>query len=553
MSHPESVGPYRIVDVLGTGGMGVVYTAEDTRLGRLVALKTLGAGQDPDARDRLWREARSAASISHPGICQVYDVEVEDGKLWVAMELLEGEGLDARLRRDRPGVEEAIGIAIDVLGPLGALHSRGLIHRDLKPSNIFLTPHGTKILDFGLTRPADVPSDTRLTQTGAIVGTPHYMAPEQWRTDRVGPQSDLFSLGAILYEMLAGDYAFPGDDAIAVFHACAFEQPPPLTGARGIEAVDAAIRRAIAKDPAERPSTAAELVSELEAARERMRVLRTDPGDRTPPVRRAETMRRFIALPFRMLRPDPDLEFLATSLPEAIGGSLSGLAHLVVRSGRLASQAHGADGGLDLKKLAAEAEVDYALAGTLMSGGSRLRLSAELLQVPAGTVVWSLREDVDVGDLFQVQDELAARVLEGIALPLSGEERARIGRDHSVSPRAYELYLRALHGSDAVRSASDLFRLRDLLSESIQEDPGFAPAHALYARACRVIAKYDMGDVDEHLRLAGEAFAAAFEVNPESPPAHQFYTYYQLEELGDSRGAMLRLLERVREVSSSAE
>jgi serine/threonine protein kinase len=330
-AHPESVGPYRIVEVLGTGGMGVVYNAEDSRLGRRVALKTLSAAsRDPAARDRLWREARAAAALSHPGICQVYDVAEHDGELYVAMELLEGEGLDQRLKGARFGVEEAVRLALDVLAALGVLHDRGVIHRDLKPSNIFLTRHGPKILDFGLALPLEGPTDTRLTGEGMIIGTPHYMAPEQWRAEGLGARSDLFAMGAILYEILAGEYAFPGEDPIAVFHACAFESPLPLTGAPGIEAVNAVIRRPIAKDPAERPADAAEMARELTGALERMRTLQTP--DATPPVeRKAETVRRFIALPFRMLRADPDLDFLASSLPEAIGG-LSLLARVAARA-----------------------------------------------------------------------------------------------------------------------------------------------------------------------------------------------------------------------------
>jgi TolB-like protein len=534
--------------------MGVVYSAEDSRLGRRVALKTLGESPNADARDRLWREARSAAALSHPGICQVYDVVEQDGELWVAMELLEGQGLDQRMKGDRFSVEEAVRIAIEILSPLGALHARGVVHRDLKPSNVFLTPHGTKILDFGIAREVEAPADTQLTREGAIMGTPHYMAPEQWRAAGLGPRSDLFACGALLYEMLAGDYAFPGDDPIAVFHACAFEQPPPLTGAPGIDAVDAVVRRSIAKDPEERPANAAEMAAQLEEALARMTSLQTDPGGRTPPVqRRAETVRRFIALPFRTLRPDPDLDFLAASLPEAIGGALSGLQHLVVRSGRLAPRAHAEDGSLDFKKLASDVEVDYALAGTLMSVGSRLRLSAELLQVPAGTVVWSLTEDVAVEDLFGVQDDLAEKVVRGIAIPLSDQEEAWVHRNVSASPRAYEFYLRALHAISISKSPADVLAVRDMLRAAVDEDPGFTPARAQYARACRVIAKYRFGDQAEHVRIATQQFRIAFAADPESPLLHYLYTYHQIEDLRDPLGAMLRLLQQVRGKTTAAE
>ena len=550
--EPETIGPYRITGVLGRGGMGVVYCAEDERLGRKIALKTLGELRSEELRERLWREARVAASLNHPGICQVYGVEEREDELWVAMEFLEGEGLDARLGRERPGIEEAVSITLDVLEPLGFLHERGLVHRDLKPSNIFLTEVGTKLLDFGLARAVAVSEDMQLTQAGAILGTPHYMAPEQWRAEDVGPRSDLFSCGAILYEMLSGKFAFPGSNAIDVFHACAHERPPPLSGTLGIEAIDRVIRSAIAKDPDERPASAAEMAEALREAMERVRMLESGASRDTPlSRRRVETVQRFIALPFRMLRPDPEIDFLSTSLPEAIGSSLAGIQHLAVRSTRVAASVGGAE--LDLKKLASEVEVDYALAGNLMSAGSRLRLNAELLEVPSGTVVWSLQEDVAIGDLFQLQDDLASKVVEGVAIPLTPNEHARLHRDVPASPDAYELFLRALHAEGMVRTNADVLAIRDLLRQSIEEDPNYLPARVQYARVCRVIGKYFFDeDPDRHLELAREAFEKAWELDPESPLLHNLYTYYQLEELGDGRGAMLRLLERIGEQPTEA-
>jgi non-specific serine/threonine protein kinase len=548
--QPQTIGPYRITGVLGRGGMGVVYRAEDERLGRQVALKTLGELKSDELRDRLWREARAAASLNHPGICQVYGVEEREDELWVAMELLEGESLHARLERERLGIEEAVSIGLGVLEPLGFLHGRGLVHRDLKPSNIFLTEVGTKLLDFGLARPVDTPEDMQLTQTGAIMGTPHYMAPEQWRAEEVGPRSDLFSCGAVLYEMLSGEHAFPGSNAIEVFHACAHEQPAPLGGTLGIDAIDRVIRRAVAKDPEERPASADEMSQSLSEALERVRALQS--GGRETPLsrRRAETVRRFIALPFRMLRPDPEVDFLSTSLPEAIGASLAGIQHLAVRSTRVAASVGGAEP--DLKKLASQVEVDYALAGNLMSAGSRLRLNAELLQVPSGTVVWSLQEDVPIGDLFQLQDELASKVVEGVAIPLTPNEEARLHRDVPASPDAYELFLRALHAEGMIKTNADVLAIRDLLREAVERDPDYVPARVQYARVCRVIGKYFDEDPEGHLELARAAFEKASELDPESPLLHNFYTYYQLEELADGRGAMLRLLERIREQPSEA-
>src|SRR5262245_33658100 len=206
----EVVGPYKIVRPLGEGGMGAVYEAEDARLGRRVALKTLlPASADPGARDRLWREARAGASVNHPNVCQVYDVGEADGELYVAMELLEGEPLSTRLARGPMPAPEALALALGMLGALEALHGKGVLHRDLKPSNVFLTPHGVKLLDFGLAGSIHgVGEPTHLTRPDMVVGTPHYVSPEQLEGREVDGRSDLFAVGAVLYEMRAGKQAF---------------------------------------------------------------------------------------------------------------------------------------------------------------------------------------------------------------------------------------------------------------------------------------------------------------------------------------------------------
>jgi serine/threonine protein kinase/tetratricopeptide (TPR) repeat protein len=534
----ERIGPYRIVEELGRGGMGVVYVAEDELLGRRVALKTLGGGST-DGRNRLLREARAAAGLNHPGICQVYGVEEEDGELWVAMELLEGQGLDESLRDGRLTVDQAVRVGLDILKPLGFLHDRGFVHRDLKPSNIFLTSLGLKLLDFGLTRAVEEAPDARLTQTATILGTPRYMAPEQWRAKGVGPHSDIFAFGAILYEMLAGRYAFEGDDPIDIFHAAAHEQPPPIAGAPGMGGLDSVVRRALAKEPGDRFPTTAALAAALESAHEHMRLLETTGSSGVMEEESPQVVRRLIALPFRVLRPDPDIDFLATSLPEAVGTSLAGLKHLVVRSTHLAPAGGAA---VDLKQLAADVEVDYALSGTLMRGGERVRVNAQLLQVPSGTVVWSLQEDAPIHDLFQLQDDLTTRIVDGLAIPLSPEEEKRLARDAPASARAYELYLRGLHMAAEVKTSTGLKAVRDLLRGSVDADPGFAPAWALYGRACRVIAKYHIDDSERHQELAKMSFQRAFAVDPDSPIAHNHYTYFQLEESGEALGAMQRLL-----------
>ena len=362
--------------------MGVVYAARDARLERTVALKTMSSlAHDETARKRFWREARTAASVNHPNVCQIYEIGEDDGQLFIAMELLEGESLADRLRRGPLSVAETFPIGLEMLAALSALHDRGVVHRDLKPSNVFLTPHGVKLLDFGLARPElgqSLGSASGLTQTGIVMGTPRYMAPEQVTGEAVDGRSDLFATGAILFEMLSGRPAFSGRSVVEILYATVHEQPPALTGSPAIAAVDRVIRRALAKQPAERPRSADAMANEL-------RAIRSVEHDDTPVLARVLT--RLVVLPFRVLRPDPESDFLAFSLPDAIATSLSGIGSLIVRSS--ATAARFAGDAPDLKALTVEADVDRVVMGSLLRAGDQLRVTTQLVEAPGGTLLTS--------------------------------------------------------------------------------------------------------------------------------------------------------------------
>ncbi|HSD26812.1 MAG TPA: serine/threonine-protein kinase, partial [Vicinamibacteria bacterium] len=250
------LGRYRLLDKLGAGGMGTVFAAEDELLHRRVALKCLKRTGE-EARRRFWREARAGARLSHPNICQLFEVGEHEGRLFLAMELLSGEPLSARLRRGPMPVEDVLSLGRDILAALGALHAEGIVHRDLKPSNVFLTPHGAKILDFGLARPLprvvsrSLDTASGITRPGLIVGSPRYMAPEQILGCGIDVRSDLFAAGAVLYEALAGRPAFPGEDAVRILSATLHDPPAPLAGPGTVVAVEAVIRRALSKLPSE--------------------------------------------------------------------------------------------------------------------------------------------------------------------------------------------------------------------------------------------------------------------------------------------------------------
>jgi non-specific serine/threonine protein kinase len=536
-AEPEAIGRYRVTRRLGQGGMGVVYAAYDDRLERDVAIKRIrDAAGDSALRERLLREARAAARINHPNICHVYELAEERGELYLVMELLEGEALEQRLTRDRMPVAEALRLTLGVLSALEALHARGIIHRDLKPSNVFLTPHGVKLLDFGLARPVaeQFKTDMALTQPGTLMGTPRYMSPEQWEGEQLTPASDLFAVGAILFEMLAGKPAFPGSNVIEVFRAVAIAEPPALTGGPEVMAADRIIQLAIAKRPADRYPDAATMAREV---REALALVDTGSSPQ------ARAMTRLIVLPFRVLRPDPDIDFLAFSVPDAITSSLSGLESLVVRS--TAAGQRFTTGTTDLKVIAAEACVDVVVTGTLLRAGDQVRVSTQMLEAPSGTLLSSSTAQVALTDLFQLQDDLARQIVDSLALPLTSRDRGALGRHQPVNARAYDLYLRANHLGSNTSNPSRLTAARDLYRQCLEVDPGYAPAWARLGRVYRVLGKYGAEGGAESIALAEEAFRRALEIDPDLAVAHNLYTYFEIEEKARAPEAMVRLLERV--------
>ena len=545
----DRIRHYRILSKLGEGGMGIVYAAHDERLDRRVALKLIRGGDaNEQVRKRFWREARAAAALTHPGICQIHEIGEEDDTLFIAMQLLEGESLAQRLRRGPLPVTEATKVGIEVLDALEDLHGHGFVHRDLKPSNLFLTPHGMKLLDFGLVRQLpeftaeldETPS--QLTQAGALMGTPRYMSPEQLRGGVVDARTDLFALAAILFEMLTGRHAFPGGAIAEIFHSTLYEEPPALGGSAAAAALDRVIRRALAKIPDDRPPTAAAM------ARELRKVL---PLENSGGVPRVVAMARLIVLPFRVLRPDPEIDFLAFSLSDAITSSLSGLDALVVRSSLAATRFAGENS--DLKRIATEAEIDVVVTGTLLRSGEELRVSAQLVEAPSGTLIWSQTNQVTLRDIFQLQDGLVKRIVEALSLPLTAREHRILRHDVPSSPTAYEFYLR---GNQLIQQlglgASKSFAVaRDLYLRCLEDDSGYAPAWARLGRCHRLLAKAGE-ETPDNLAKAESSLKRALELNPGLALAHKLYA--QLEtDLGHPLDAVTRLLRHAPPESTDAE
>ena len=451
------------------------------------------------------------------------------------MELLEGQPLSEKLQAGSLSPHDALLLLLPVLEALQALHARGIVHRDLKPSNVFVTTYGVKLLDFGLARQVadDVAATSPdLTLAGQVVGTPAYMAPEQLDGSVVDVRADLFAAGVLLFEMVAGRSLFAAATPVATMHAVLYERPPALTGAPSVDAVDGIIRHALEKKPANRYQTAAEMSADVRAAGE----LHDSGG-----LVRAVAVTRLVVLPFRVVPPDPDTDFLAVGLADALTASLSGLDSMVVRSPLAAARFAGP--APDLKAIATTLDVDTVLTATLMRAGDQLRVSAQLLEAPAGTVQWSHRSQTGIGDLFALQDELTRQIFESLAVPLSHSDVQALKRDVPASAGAYEFYLRA---NELGRTNETTKLARDLYLQSLDADPSYAPAWARLGRIYQRIGNWgDRAQSAQHFAKAEEALRRALELNPDLSLAHHFYAYLEME-LGRGEEAMLRLLDRVK-------
>lgn len=534
------VGHYTIVRPLGRGGMGIVYVARDERLEREVALKTIGRAGDEELRARLWREARAAAAVSHPHICQVFDIDDTPHGIVLAMELLDGESLDARLRRGPLPPDESARVAGAMLAALGVLHERGLVHRDIKPSNVFLTPHGPKLLDFGLARRVFTPSsldtvaEPGLTGAGMLVGTPQYMAPEQVRGAGVDNRTDVYAVGALLFHMLTGRPPFEAANIADALVAAIHEQPPALQGPPSVVAMDRIIRRAMQKDPEERYQTAASMaraLASVETASESSR-------SASIPVR---ALTRLVVSPVRIARPDPEVSFLSMGLAEAVSGSLASLGNIVVRAPAVARAL--AEEGADPRRLAAAADVDLVLSSVLLRSGPSLRVTVQLIDVTSGTLLGSAPVTGTMDDIFAVEDAMVLT-----SRQLLGEHRPGLvpasGRHPTSTPhapataRAFDLFLR---GIEHARHLDQIAMARDLFEQAVAEDPDFAPAWAALGRCHRVYGKY-FGEAEASVPRAQEAFRRALTLAPHLPAAHRYLTHLESER-GHSTAAIERLLQ----------
>ncbi len=515
------ISHYRLIRQIGSGGMGVVYEAEDLVLGRHVALKLLpDALSEPDAIERFRREARAASALNHPCICTVFEVGEDRGRHFISMELLEGENLSTLIARGPVEVRTLIEIALQICDGLRVAHQKGIIHRDLKPANLFVTADGqAKILDFGLAKlvdlaPAPLDADTismPLSAPSLVAGTPEYMSPEQARAGHLDARTDLFSLGEVLYEMATGRRPFSGATHAILYDAILNSSPispralNPAIPLRLQEIINCLLE----KDPDLRTQSAAAAHADLKRLLRDIDAGRVKPapsgipayaGDRISAAsslsssRSPRPRRKSIAvLPFTNDTGNPDFEYLSDGLTELLINSLSGIPEL--RTVPRAVAFHFKARRFDPGEVARDLKVRTVLMGRLAARGSRLTIGVELLELSPVRQIWGRQYGANEDEIVALDRIIASDITSALRLNLTAMASNRLSR-HTSNPRAFELYLRGRHAYGRF-TREGVLQAIDLARQAIEADPMFASAYALTADGyalCGYFRYLDPGD-----------------------------------------------------------
>ena len=512
----RSFGPYEIGPLLGSGGMGAVYRARDSRLKRDVALKVLKL-DSPDARVRFEREAHTVAALNHPNIVTIYSVEEVDGVPFLTMELVQGHALHGLIPQGGLPRERVLEFATQMAEAVVAAHRKGIIHRDLKPSNVMITGDGhIKVLDFGLAKA--LPSATHTaddetkdaTRAGIALGTMSYMSPEQARGEPLDERSDIFSLGLVIFEMATGRRPFAGPTDVAAL-AALLERPAPAIG-EPFGDLDGVLARALAKHPQTRYSRADELLYDLKS-------LKAGSGSTmTRPVARPAGP-SVAVLPFVNMTADPDQEYFCDGMAEELISALSRIKGLAVAARTSSFQFKGQ--ALDIRQIGERLRVQTVLEGSVRKLGNRLRIGAQLVNTSDGYQLWSERYDRTLDDVFAIQDDIASSIARSLEVALGRSPASHIVKPLTENLEAYHLYLRGRYLSYQLANvAESLMGALECFTRATALDATFAAAHAGIADANIMLGYYTILPSSQAASQALAAAERAVALDPAMPEGY---------------------------------